>query len=528
MNYFLYCRKSTEDEDRQVLSIESQRREMERMAAACPDVKITTVLEESRSARAPGRPIFEDMLKRIEHGEADGIIAWHPDRLARNSMDGGRLIYLLDKNQLKDLRFASFAFENNPQGKFMLSIIFGYSKYYVDSLSENVKRGMRTKVENGWRNGLAPTGYLNEAATNTIVRDPERFPLVRRMWDLMLTRSYSPKEIQTIANQEWGFRTVKRKRRGGNPLSLGTVYKIFGNPFYAGVIEWNHRVLPGKHEAMVTIDEFDCVQRLLGRPGRPQPKRYEFAYTGMIKCGECGLSVTAEEKTNRYGSRYRYYHCTRRRRDRVCRQAFVPEPMLDRQIVEFLQAITIPERFYNWCINKLERLAAERRKKTEDKHLSLQNAQAALARETENLTRLRLKDLVSDEEYARERERLDRERLRLTQNLTSRQDDGSRFELATDLIVFNKHAVSWFCRGDLHIKRLILEFVGSNFSLKDKTLSIDAAKPFRRWADDGLFLQMSGFVEAIRTFSQEFDSQKTAALKELCQSNEGKHDDVAA
>ena len=74
-------------------------------------------------------------------------------RLARNSIDGGQIIYLLDRGSLKDLKFATQSFENNPQGKFMLSITFGYSKYYVDALSENVKRGNRAKVERGWRPG---------------------------------------------------------------------------------------------------------------------------------------------------------------------------------------------------------------------------------------------------------------------------------------------------------------------------------------------------------------------------------------
>jgi len=154
------------------------------------------------------------MVRRIGKGEAQGIIAWHPDRLARNSVDGGQLIYLLDNQKLKDLKFATFTFENNPQGKFMLSIIFSYSKYYVDALSENVKRGTAQR----WRTAgclVAATGYVNDKETKTIQPDSERFSLMRRMWELMLTGTYTPRRILEQVNT-WGLKTKQRKRSGEN------------------------------------------------------------------------------------------------------------------------------------------------------------------------------------------------------------------------------------------------------------------------------------------------------------------------
>lgn len=89
------------------------------------------------------------MMKEIEAGKVNGILSWHPDRLARNSVDGGNIIYLLDQSLLASLKFPTFWFENTSQGKFMLSMAFSQSKYYVDNLSKNTKRGLHQKVRRG-------------------------------------------------------------------------------------------------------------------------------------------------------------------------------------------------------------------------------------------------------------------------------------------------------------------------------------------------------------------------------------------
>ena len=185
MRYIHYIRKSTDDREHQALSLETQERENLRRFGDQPDIDILEKLEEKRSAKYPGRPVFNEMIQRIERGEADGIIAWHPNRLARNTIDGGRLIYLLDTGKLKDLKFANYTFENNPQGKFMLGIVFANSKYEVDSLSVNVKSGNTTKRQRGWLPGSAPIGYLNvdRKGPRPIIPDPDRFPLVKRVWE---------------------------------------------------------------------------------------------------------------------------------------------------------------------------------------------------------------------------------------------------------------------------------------------------------------------------------------------------------
>jgi site-specific DNA recombinase len=525
MRYFLYCRKSSEAEDRQVLSIESQREEVKRLASSWADVTIVEILEESMSARSPGRPIFDAMLRRIEKGEADGIIAWHPDRLARNSIDGGRIIYMLDKGHLKDLRFATFSFENTSQGKFMLSIIFGYSKYYVDNLSENIRRGIRTKLEHGWFPGLPPVGYLNEPDLRTIVPDPQRFPLVRRMWELMLTGTYSPRQILDIATHQWGFRTRKRRRTGGGPLSLSSVYRIFSNPFYAGIIMNCGAAHLGKHQPVVTLDEFDTVQKLLGRPRLARPKIRAFAFTGMMRCGNCGCSITAEEHTKPSGLTFVYYRCTKKKAIR-CTEPAIALRDLQAQIVLFLESITIADEMHGWILARLDRFAHEEKGRSGTTRQTVETALHAVNRQIENLTKLRVRDLLSDDEFATERQSLQNERLRLTQQLTADQSPGDWIEPARMLVSFSNRAVSWFSEGNQEIQRLILAVTGLNPTLHDRQLSIDARKPFQRRSEAGNFHTGWSIVKDVRTRWEARDGEliETVAalqrLKELVEPSE--------
>ena len=476
MKYFIYCRKSSEAEDRQVLSIESQISELRSKFEAAGDIEIVEVLEEACSAKAPGRPVFDAMLKRIEQGEASGIIAWHPDRLARNSIDGGRIIYLLDGGKLTDLKFSTFTFENNPQGKFMLSIIFGYSKYYVDNLSENVKRGNRTKIANGWRPNCAPIGYLNKFDDKTIIQDPEHAPHIRRMFELMLTGAYTAAEVRRIANEEWGYRTPKKRRSGGVPLGNGVFYKILANPFYAGQIRWKGQLYPGKHEPIVSVEEFDRVQTLMGRPLIRKPQKYRHAYTGLMRCGECGLAVTAEHKTNRQGHKYIYYHCTRRHRH--CKQPSIEVKLLEAQIRAFLTNVYLPDRLYQWVQEKLNRTPADHEKQRVQQQSRLDQSIVETTAQLSNLTDLRVRELIDDAEFSLKRAGLQQSLLKL-QGQRQKTDQGDpALEPEKWIGLFSNRAISWFDAGSTEVRRMILQIVSSNLSLKDKILNIEAVKPF--------------------------------------------------
>lgn len=498
MKYFVYCRKSTESEDRQVLSIDSQYDELRRKFFDDPAVEIADVFRESYSAKAPGRPIFDHMISRIERGEADGIIAWHPDRLARNAVDGGRIIHLLDRKVLTDLKFATSSFENNPQGKFMLSIIFGYSKYYVDSLSENVKRGIRAKLERGWKPNKAPTGYKNEPELRTIISDADAFPVLKKLFEMALSGLYTVAELERVLREEWGFRTRKSKRTGGGPLSVASLYRIFSNPFYAGYIRWNGQLYPGKHEPMITWSQFERLQTTLGRPGSAKPQKHAFSFTGLIRCGACGLMVTAEHKINRYGSEYLYYHCTKRNVGARCKEPSISVLDLEQQMVEQLNGICVPSKAVQRAIEIVAKRSVARAEAVSVQKERLGRAIEGCDSRLKVLIDLRLRDLIDDQELVSRRHDIQRERLALVEEASAIGHRAEWFEPVTSVVSFGSRAAAWFVAGDDQLRKTILKTVGSNLTLRDRKLNVEATFPYSIKSQSASFHTLCGIVDDVR------------------------------
>ena len=484
-----------------MLSIESQRQELKRYTER-EKLHIAGLKEEARSAKSPGRPVFNEILKRIERGEADGILAWHPDRLARNALDGGQIINLLDTGKLASLRFPTYTFENTSQGKFMLAIMFGQSKYYVDSLSENVKRGNRTKREKGWLPGIPPMGYLNgrsEAGEKIIVPDPTRFPVLKRLWELLLSGGHSVPQLLDLATNEMGLRTPKRRRIGGNPVSVSGMYRVFSNPFYAGQLVHENQWYPGRHEPMITLAQFEHAQALLGRTDRARSKTHVFAYTGLMRCGSCGCTITAEEKLNRYGSHYVYYHCTRKKRNLPCEEKCVEEEGLEAQIIDFLNGISLDHGEVEKALGLVEEERTKERHTGDGLKQSIERALESCRQSLDNLTKLRYRELIRDDEFLRQRAELTQEESKLVERV-AQLDTEKWIEPSRNLFLFSNRAVFWLTHGNPSEKRLILSTVGSNLSLKAKKLNIDARKPFQILQNRRSISTWCAIVNDVRTF----------------------------
>lgn len=346
VKYCLYARKSTESEEQQILSIESQIKEMLSMAER-DHLEIVEIKKESHSAKEAGqRPVFNEIVDEIKSGKFSGILTWAPDRLSRNAGDLGALVDLMDQKALIEIRTFSQKFTNSPSEKFMLMILCSTAKLENDNKSENVKRGLRTRCEQGLRPSMAPTGYLNEKRKDKVcevIVDPQRGPVIRQMFEKVGNEQWSGRKLYAWLRHEMKFKTAT-----GKYLALGNIYMLLKKTFYYGLFEYpvgSGNWYTGQHSPIITKELYDRVQEQLVRSEINKDNK-EFAFTRLISCGFCGSGVTACEKyknqQNGNVHRYVYYRCTRSKNPH-CEEGYIKEEEIIEQIVKILDTLDISE-----------------------------------------------------------------------------------------------------------------------------------------------------------------------------------------
>jgi len=486
--YFLYIRKSTDEDDRQVLSLEAQETELKEFALR-ENLTIASTFRESQTAKEPGRPIFNQMLDKIESGEAEGILAWHPDRLARNSVDGGKIIFLVDSEKIKSLKFPTFWFEPTPQGKFMLNIAFGQSKYFIDNLSENTKRGLRQKLRRGEIPSYAPLGYLNDLRTHTIVKDSKRFRLVRKLFEWYATSNYSMKDLSDISSTI-GFKT----RKGKNP-PVSVIQHILANPFYYGVFKYNGELYQGKHEPMIAKKLFDACQKIMSDRARPKkPQQREYPYRNLLKCGECGCSITSETHKG-----HNYYRCTKKR-DK-CSQKYIREEELARQVFTTIQKVSLPPA---WADKMILELNKDKEEAAQAGAVFAQNLKVKIKELEGKLDMLldaHLDGTITKEEYTVKKQKILNEKIEISEKLKDFERNGNHWlEPAKQFILAAKQAKIIALQENPVLGRDFLKKIGSNRVLLSQEISFEPKKAWKILLNSPLKNRAEDFSKAPNMF----------------------------
>lgn len=491
MKYIIYCRKSTDTEDKQVLSLDSQENELKQLAKKL-DLTIVQVLRESKSAKEPGRPIFDQMMKIIKSGRADAILCWKIDRLTRNPVDGGQIQWLLQNNKIKCIQtFEKSYFPND--NVLLMSIEQAMANQYIRDLSMNVKRGNRAKLEKGeWPNN-APFGYVNDKATKTIKVDKKNAKYVVRAVNLYATGGYTIEQICYILFEE-GLRT-----RTGNKISKNQIHRLMSNRFYCGFMERDGKVYQGKHKPLISLDLYNRVQDILHGRLHPHPRKNFYSAQGFLKCGSCGCALTCDTKKG-----FVYYYCTNGKR--ICEEhkSYLRSEAIDKLLSNLFLELKFDIEF-------IELSAEAYKDKNKDKISYTQSTLETLSKELKTLLdkEIALTDgyaskIIREEIYRLKIQEIGNKRLELEQQIKKIKLKGGVSEVTFEQIknVFidgNKASNQYLIASDTD-RRHMLEKLLSNATIKNKNIiNYQFKSPYSALAKvskNASFLEMLGDLDS--------------------------------
>ncbi len=477
--YMMYCRKSSESDERQIQSLPDQITNLTALVHQRGVELVGEPLMEQRTAKTPGRPIFGQLIQKIEDGDVNGIVLLNPSRLSRNTVDTGRIIYMMDQGKLIEVVTPYQTFRNNPNDKFMLNLLCTQAKLENDNKSVNVTEALKLKAERGVFPGKARPGYKNNHEKPQGLRDisahPVYFPLMRKLFDLALTGNYSVQALMREANI-LGIRSSK----SGKPIVKSWMHRLLRDPFYTGKFMYGGKLYQGQHPAMLSEAEFNLLQDILDGRSKARIQVHDFALNGIMKCGECHYCITAQEHKKKYKNGteqiFGYYCCTKKGQTK-CSQPYIATSKLEGQFSSDLLQFNIEDKeFVDWAYEALDETKEKSQAVNKNSSEALQTALDGVNRRIDNLIALKISpendgSLLSDTEFADRKRELMIEKDNITRQLAQANNNGSDWaDVAKDSFEFALLANQRFENGDSEDKKVIFKAIGLNPILLDQKL----------------------------------------------------------
>ncbi|MEI6379096.1 MAG: recombinase family protein [Candidatus Falkowbacteria bacterium] len=466
--YALYCRKSTEDDNRQILSLDSQEKEMLKLAK---DLGFNIVQEfrESKSAKKPdNRPQFSELVNMIKQGKIDGIICWKIDRLSRNPIDSAIIQWLLQQNQLKIIQTMERQYLPSDNA-LLFNVESGMANQYILDLSKNVKRGIRAKLSQGQWPNKAPIGYLNKDLK--IVVDRPRVEFIKKVFAMYNAGQYGVKEISEILYTD-GFRS-----RGGKKYYPSAIHKILTNSFYCGIMERNGEKYLGKYEPIISKQLFEDVQVVLSVKKHVKSKVIPFTFRGLLKCSKCGCMLTASKKKGHI-----YYYCTNGKN--ICEEhkAYLTEDYLTNELMSIFDQLVFDEELIELCYLTKKEQGEGNLKYLEDIELNLRNRLVKLKDRRNALLDVYLDRTLDKTVYEDRSQQLNNEEVDILKDLSELKNkiteaDTDTLERIKNVFLKPKRIKNSFLDLSLEKKREVLFSLLWNAEIGNKKIANISFKP---------------------------------------------------
>lgn len=473
----IYARVSSKEQEKEGYSIDAQLKLL-RDYAVREGFEVVKEYVEAETARKAGRRAFNEMLSRVRRrGDIRAILIEKTDRMLRNLKDWVTVDDLVNHRNVEihlPKEGDVISRDSRSSAKFMFGIRVLMSRQYSDNLSEETSKGMKEKAEQGIYPSFAPIGYLN-TPDKMIEMDPERGPLVGKLFDLYATGNYSISEIAKEA-RKLGL----TYRKSGAPVTKSSVRDILHNRLYTGWFEWNGNVYRGTHTPVISTEVWERVQSVFADRGTPRRKdvKHVFAFSQLIKCAQCGCLVVGERKNGKYT----YYHCTGYSgggKPSPCASKYVREEAVERQFTEILGQLRIDSEIFEQICKAVRASHSDVKRERDEAIQGLQAEHDNLRKRIDAMYTDKLDGKVNDDYFLRLSRYWRREQARILDEIYAHQNsDQSCMEDGIRLLQLGTNAHSVLGRQDDIGKRGLLKLLLWNLIWDDGKVSATFRKPF--------------------------------------------------
>ncbi len=483
--YIVYCRKSSETEDRQMQSIDDQMKILRDLIDK-RNLSVLNYFTESKSAKQPYvRPEFQKMTELIQkRKDIKGIVCWHLNRLSRNPVDSALIQWFLQNGEIEEIVTPTRIYLE-VDSDLIMAIEGAMANKFIRDLRRDTMRGTMAKISKGIAPIKAPVGYLNNSYMPQGQRDisphPEYFPLVKKVFSLALTGHFSISQLVKQA-KDLGIRNTSDR-----PISKTRMYEILKDPFYTGQFKYNDTIYDGVHTPMLSQEEYDLIQDIYNFSSRGRYSKHQFPLTNLIRC-PCEGWITAEEHIKLSGKKYTYYKCSRK--GKGCNSEMVASDILEKQVISFLSGIQLKPHYIEWFIRWLNVQSKGKNEIRDSQIKTMDNRINNIQLQLDNLLQLKISpknidgSLIDDTTYETKRKELLNEKVNLKSQLSRVDAHFDEFdELTVRTFNFASRATVKFTTGSILERKTVVRAVGSNLVLKGRMLDIQPRTPFKRIYD---------------------------------------------
>ncbi len=474
----LYARVSSKEQEKEGYSIPAQQKLLRGYAEA-HNLTVAREFVDVETAKRAGRTGFGEMLGFLRRSTTCRVLLVEKtDRLYRNLKDWVTLdeIEDLEIHLVKDNVVISR--DSRSSEKFMHGIKVLMAKNYIDNLSEETRKGMLEKAEQGQWPTLAPLGYRNVTGPEgkkIIEPDPAVSPLVVRIFEWYATGKHSIEEVTQMA-----LDAGLRFRRSNDRLPTATVHKILRNRAYTGDFDWKGKTYRGAYAPLVTRELWEKVQAVLdGRHEKRHRKvKHDFAFSGLIACGHCGCSLVGEIQKGLYV----YYHCTGHKGK--CPEPYTREEVLSSQFADVLKLLTFDDDVLGWLKEALRESHGDEKRFHEEAIGRLQDEYRRLQNRLDAMYVDKLDGKIDEGFYDRKAGEWRSEQDRLLRSIEEHQAANRTYlDEGVQLLELAGRAHELFCKQEPREQRRLLDFVFSNCTWRDSQLKATFRQPFDLIAD---------------------------------------------